>query len=292
MKRISNYLLVLFVSMAILAGGISNVKAGEFSAGATVMYGWWKPFLANYLQQLDRKMPIKTSFKMNMDSVLYAPMLGYKISDTWNISFILLMALHNQFSASSSNATLDLTGLNLARSTTSHINKYDADLRANHAINKYASIFIAVNAETDTYFGGYNAIVTFAPIIPITLPTKGSLRSFQYDCGPGAGVDLKFELVKNFYAQIKLSLYVMAGKLTRNIQYSTRKETINMAFKSIDEVIFSYYIESARATVSIGGRYHAMTFALMKATPTEHFKNYTTLFDQMGGITASVAFVF
>ena len=142
------------------------------------------------------------------------------------------------------------------------------------------------------YFGGYNAIVTFAPIIPITLPNKGSLRSFQYDCGPGIGVNLKFELIKNFYAQIKLSLYVMGGMLTRYTQYSTRKVTINMAFKSIDELILSYFIESARATVSIGGRYHLMTFAMMKATPTEHFKNYTTLFDQIGGITASVTFAF
>ena len=87
--------------MSITAGG-TEARAGEFSADAIVMYGWWKPFLANYLQQLDRKWPVQTTFFVKNSSALYGPVLGYKISDTWNLSFTLLMALHNQFYAASS----------------------------------------------------------------------------------------------------------------------------------------------------------------------------------------------
>ncbi len=291
MNRRFRLVLILLVSMSIITGGM-QAQAGEFSVGATVMYAWWKPFAANYLQQLDRKWPIQTTFYAENSSVLYGPILGYKISDSWKLSFMLLMALHNQFSAASHNATMDLSGFHLARTTADRMNKYDADLRAFYVAGKYADVFIAVNLEADKYFGDYRALISLAPVLPVLLPLAGSLRSFQYDCGPGVGVNLRFELVKNLYAQMRLSLYVMGGTLERNVQYEKRKVNSHLCLKSVDEVLLSYYIEAARTTISIGGRYHAMTFAQLSATPREFFKNYTTKFDQIGGMIFSAAYTF
>jgi len=291
MNRRYRLVLILLVCFSILAGG-TRVRAGEFSAGAAVMYGWWKPFAANYLRQLDRKWPLETTFYMKNSSALYGPVLGYKISETWSLSFTFLMALHNQYSAGSYNATLALDGLHLARTAIDRVNKYDADFRAYYKAGKYADVFFGINMEADKYFGDYRVLINLAPVLPVTLPLQGSLRSFSYDCGPGVGVNLRFELVKNLALQARLSLYVMGGTLQRYIQFEKRKVNTHMAFKSIEEVLLSYYIEGARTTISVGGRYQAMTFALMSASPREFFQNYTTKFDQLGGIiiTASYAF--
>jgi hypothetical protein len=291
MNRTERLVLIFLVSLSIIAGG-TRVRAGEFSAGATVMYGWWKPFAANYLQQLDRKWPIRTTFFMENSSAVYGPELGYRISGSWSLSFKLLMVLHNQYSAGSFNATLAPDGLHLARTEIDRINKYDADLRAYHAVGKYADIFIAVNMDADKYFGDYRVLIDLAPLIPVTLPLQGSLRSFRYDCGPGFGVNLRFELVKNLTVQARLSLYVMGGTLQRYIQFEKRRVNVHLAFKSIEEVLLSYYIEPARTTLTIGGRYHAMTFALLSSSPREFFQNYTTKFDQLGGVTFSAAYSF
>ena len=284
-------LIILLVVLSIILGG-TIVRAGEFSAGAMAMYGWWKPFAANYLQQLDRKYPIKTSFFMENSSVLYGPMLGYKISETWSLSFKLLMALHDQYAARSNNATAALDGLHLARTRIDRVNKYDADLRAYHPVGRYADIFIAANLEADKYFGNYRVLINMTPLLPATIPLQGSLRSFQYDCGPGFGVNLRFVLAKNLALQARLSLYVMGGTLQRYIQFEKRRENIHLAFKTIEELLLSYYFEAARTTVTIGGRYHAMTFALLKASPREFFNNYTTKFDQLGGVVLSAAYGF
>ncbi|HOT46821.1 MAG TPA: hypothetical protein PLM53_18210 [Spirochaetota bacterium] len=291
MNKKFRLVLILLVAISIIAGG-TTVRAGEFSVGAAVMYGWWKPFAANYLQQLDRKYPVKTTFFMENSSALYGPVLGYKISETWNLSFTLLTALHNQYSAGSYNATAALDGLHLARTEIDRVNKYDADLRAYYRASKYAGVFIAVNMEADKFFGDYRVLINLTPVLPVTIPLQGSLRSFQYDCGPGVGLNLTFELAKNLTAQIRLSLYVMGGTLQRYIQFEKRKVNTHMAFKSVEEVLLSYYIEGARTTISIGGRYHAMTFALMSASPREFFKNYTTKFDQLGGIIVTAAYTF
>ncbi len=155
-----------------------------------------------------------------------------------------------------------------------------------------SDIFIAVNLEADKYFGDYSVLISLWPVLPGPLPLRGSLRSFQYDCGPGFGVNLRIELVKNLTAQVRLSLYVMGGTLQRYIQFEKRKVNTHLAFKSIDEVLLSYYIEPARTTLTIGGRYQAMTFALLSASPREFFQNYTTRFDQLGGVTFSAAYAF
>lgn len=290
MNRTVRFTLILLVSISVIAGS-AKAQAGEFSAGAMVMYGWWKPFAANYLLQLDRKWPVQTTFFMENSSALYGPVLGYRINDSWNLSFVLLMALHNQFSAGSYNLTAALDGVHLARTAINRINKYDADLRAYHAVGRYADIFIAANMEAEKYFGDYRVLIGIAPMLP-PLPLSGSLRSFQYDCGPGFGVNLRFELVKNLALQARLSLYVMAGTLERYVQFEKRRVNTHLAFKSIEELLLSYYIEAARTTITVGGRYHAMTFALLEASPREFFKNYTTKFDQIGGVTFSAAYSF
>jgi len=291
MNRRFRLVLIILVCSSIIAGG-TRVRAGEFSAGAVVMYGWWKPFAANYLQQLDRKWPVETAFYMKNSSALYGPMLGYRVSETWNLTFTLLMALHNQFSAASTNLTLALDGLHLARTAIDRVNKYDADLRAYYRAGRYADVFFGVNMEADKYFGDYRVLINLAPVLPVTIPLQGSLRSFSYDCGPGVGVNLRFELVKNLSAQIRLSLYIMGGTLQRYIQFEKRRVNTHLAFKSINEVLLSYYIEGARTTISVGGRYHAMTFALMSASPREFFYNYTTKFDQLGGVILTAAYTF
>ena len=110
MKKTAYALLVVLVSACVITAGSTAVRAGEFSIGGIVMYGWWSPFAANYLQQLDRKMPVKTTFSMDDDSALYGPMLSYKATDSWKLTFTLLMALHDQFSAASNNMTFDPNG--------------------------------------------------------------------------------------------------------------------------------------------------------------------------------------
>ncbi len=287
----SRLVLILLVSLSIVAGGAA-ARAGEFSAGVTVMYGWWKPFAANYLRQLDRKWPMKTTFHMKNSSALYGPVLGYRVSGSWNLSFTLLMAVHNQLSAASTNLTMARDGLHLARTAIDRVNKYDADLRAYYSAGRYADLFIAVNMEADKYFGDYRVLIGLAPVLPVTVPLAGSLRSFQYDCGPGFGVNLKFELAKNLTARLRLSLYVMGGTLQRNVQFEKRRVNTHLSFKSIEEALLSYHIEAARTTITLGGRYHAMTFALMTASPREFFGNYTTKFDQIGGVTFSAAYLF
>jgi hypothetical protein len=290
MKKSAYVLLVVLISACFVTGGSATARAGEFSIGGIVMYGWWSPFAANYLQQLDRKMPIKTTFSMKDNSALYGPVLSYQATESWKLTFTLLMALHNQFSAASNNATLGMDGLHLARTTASHIDRYDADFRAYHTLNKYADIFVGANLDATKFFGGYNIMVE-TMILP-TIPLKGSLRSFQYDCGPGFGAKIGFDLAKNLRLDFKLSLYVTGGTLIRNIQHEKRKENIHLGFKTIEEVVLSYRIESAGILLSLGGRYQAMTFALLTSSPREYFNNYTTLFDQLGGVTASVAFAF
>jgi len=291
MKKTAYALLVVLVSTCVVAGGGTAVRAGEFSIGGIVMYGWWSPFAANYLQQLDRKMPIKTTFSMDDNSALYGPVLSYQATESWKLNFTLLMALHDQFSAASNNATFDINGgLNLARTTASHIDRYDADLRAYYTVNKYADVFVGANLDATKFFGGYN-VIAVTMILP-TFPLKGSLRSFQYDCGPGFGTKIGFDLAKNLRLDFKLSLYVTGGTLVRNIQYEKRKENIHLGFKTIEEVVLSYRIDPAGIILSVGGRYQAMTFALLTSTPREFFTNYTTLFDQLGGVTASVSFAF
>jgi hypothetical protein len=294
MKKTAYALLVVLVSASVVAGAGTAARAGEFSIGGIVMYGWWSPFAANYLRQLDRKMPIKTTFSMKDNSALYGPVLSYQAAESWKLTFTLLMALHGQFSAASNNMTFDMNGgTHIARTTASHIDRYDADLRAYHTLNKYADIFIGANLDATKFFGGYNVDV-IVPIFlpPPGLPLKGSLRSFQYDCGPGFGAKIGFDLAKNLRLDFKLSLYVTGGTLIRNIQYEKRKENIHLGFKTIEEVVLSYRIESAGILLSLGGRYQAMTFALLTSSMREYFNNYTTLFDQIGGVTASVAFAF
>ncbi|MBP7737541.1 MAG: hypothetical protein KA369_16290 [Spirochaetes bacterium] len=291
MNRTTRLVLILLVSMSIVAGG-ATARAGDFSAGAVVMYGWWKPFAANYLRQLDRKWPVRTTFHMENSSALYGPALGYRVSGSWNLSFTLLMAVHGQISAASTNLTMATDGLHLARTAIDRVNRYDADLRACYNAGRYADIFIAVNMEADKYFGDYRVLINLWPVLPVTLPLAGSLRSFQYDRGPGFGVNLRLELAKNLTAQLRLSLYVMGGTLQRYIQFEKRRVNTHLAFKSIEEVLLSYHIEAARTTITLGGRYHAMTFALMSASPREFFRNYTTKFDQLGGVTCSAAYAF
>jgi hypothetical protein len=292
MKISSRFLLVVLVTACVLSGGAMKASAGEFTLGAVVMYGWWSPFAGNYLQQQDRKMLIKTNFSMKDNSALYGPVLSYRATDSWKLTFTLLMAVHNQFSAASSNMTFGMDGLHLARTTASHIDRYDADLRAYYNLNKYADIFVAANLDASKFFGGYNVlIVTGIPLLP-EFPLKGSLRSFQYDCGPGFGAKIGFELAKNLMLDFRLSLYVTGGTLVRNIQHEKRKKNIHLGFKTIEEVVLSYRIDPAGIILSVGGRYQAMTFALLSASPREFFHNYTTLFDQLGGVTASVAFAF
>jgi hypothetical protein len=290
MKKTAYALLVVLVSACVITGGSTAARAGEFSIGGIVMYGWWSPFAANYLQQLDRKMPFKTTFSMKDNSALYGPVLSYQATDSWKLTFTLLMAVHGQFSATSNNVTLGMDGLHLARTSAAHIDRYDADIRAYHTLNKYADIFIGANLDASKFFGGYNVLVETMILPPI--PLKGSLRSFQYDCGPGFGAKIGFDLAKNLRLDFKLSLYVTGGTLIRNIQFEKRKENIHLGFKTIEEVVLSYRIDPAGLILSVGGRYQAMTFALLSSSPREYFKNYTTLLDQLGGVTASVAFAF
>lgn len=292
MKRVSYLLLVVFCSTCIVSAGRAAATAGEFSAGIIAMYGWWEPFAANYLQQLDRKKVIKTTFSMKDSSALYGPFLSWQATESWNLSFTLLMAVHDQFSASSNNLTLGMEGLHLARTTLSHMERYDADLRATKKLNKYAGVFVAANLDVSKYFGGYNIIITAQPLLPLELPAKGSLRSYEYDCGPGVGAALGFELAKNLTLNMRLSLYVMGGTLTRKVQHEQKKVNTHLAFKTIEDVTLSYRIDPAGIILSIGGRYQAMTFAAMTMSPREFFHNYTTLFDQLGGVTMSAAVVF
>ena len=264
MKKSSRFLLVVLVSACITSGGAITASAGEFTLGAVAMYGWWSPFAANYLQQLDRKMSIRTTFSMKDNSVLYGPVLSYKATDSWKLTFTLLMAVHNQFSAASNNMTLGLNGLHLARTTASHIDRYDADLRAYYTLNKYADIFVAANLDASMFFGGYNVLIE-TMILP-GFPLKGSLRSFQYDCGPGFGAKIGFDLAKNLILDFRLSLYVTGGTLVRNIQHEKRRKNIHLGFKTIEEVVLSYRVDAAGIILSVGGRYQAMTFALLTTT--------------------------
>lgn len=294
MKKLSHLLLVVLVFTCAIStwSATANAAVGDVSVGAIAMYGWWNPFAKNYFKQQDRKMPIRSTFSMKDSSALYGPVLTWQATESWKLSFTLLMALHNQFSLSSDNLTLGLTGLHLARTTASRVEKYDADLRAYKKMNKYVDIFIAANVDVNKFFGGYNAIISFVPVLPIEVPMKGSLRSFQYDCGPGFGFNLGFELAKNLTLDLKLSLYVMAGTLQRNVQFEARKTNVHLGFKSIEEVVLSYLIEPANIILSVGGRYQLMTFALITQDPREYFGNYTALFDQLGGVTVSAAYLF
>jgi hypothetical protein len=227
---------------------------------------------------------------MKDNSALYGPVLSYRATDSWKLTFKLLMAVHNQFAAASNSMTLGMDGLHIARTSVSHIDRYDADLRAYYTLNKYADLFVGANLDASKFFGGYNVLI--ATMILPPLPLKGSIRSFQYDCGPGFGFTIGFEMAKNLRLDFKLSLFVTGGTLVRNIQHEKRKENIHLGFKTVDEIVLSYRIEQAGITLSAGGRYQAMTFALLSASPREYFHNYTTLFDQLGGVTASVAYAF
>ncbi|HOD14985.1 MAG TPA: hypothetical protein PK307_03720 [Spirochaetota bacterium] len=290
MKKSPRFLLVVLVSVSVLSGGAVAASAGEFTIGAMAMYGWWSPFAANYLQQLDRKKTVQSTFSMKDHSALYGPVLSFRASDSWKLTFTLLMAVHNQFSAASNNMTFGDDGLHLARTTASHIDRYDADFRAYYTLNKYADIFVAANLDASKFFGGYNVLIV-TTLLP-AFPLKGSLRSFQYDCGPGFGAKIGFELAKDLVLDFRLSLYVTGGTLIRNIQHEKRKENIHLGFKTIEEVVLSYRIEPAHMIISLGGRYQAMTFALLRSSSREYFHNYTALFDQLGGVTASVAYGF
>lgn len=267
----------------------------RFSAGPMLWYAWWSPVLKYFLTNTDTsRATVSKRFSMRDSSIIYGPAFSYRISDRWSMTAVFMFCAHGQYSAVGSAITLDSMFTPTAtRVTANRIHRYDADLTFGYALNRYVRLFIGAKGQAFTFEGNYRAMLRIAALY---LPLLGSMSARSVSAGIGCGVGVTVPLGAGFYFMATASGIAMPDEFVKIRGHLYRDRAIALAFGANATASFAYLIEKANVTVSLGGRYQLLAYALLKddysILGTMNTKGLNRELDQFYGLLLSVLFSF
>lgn len=268
----------------------------RFSAGPMLWYAWWSPqkyFLTN---SDTARVTAGKSFSMRNSSIIYGPALSYRISDRWSMTAVFMFCIHGQYSAGGSSLTLgqQLTPT-ITRTTITRMNRYDADLTFGYSLNRYFRLFIGTKGQAFTHEGNYRVILLF-PAYSFSLPLFGFVRARSVSVGAGSGVGVTVPLGAGFFFQSAVSVIAMPGEFMKVKGHLLRDRAVLLSYGGNATVSFAYVIDRANITISLGGRYQILSYALLKDDYSILGGMYASALkgdsDQFYGLLLSVLFSF
>ncbi|MBN2079267.1 MAG: hypothetical protein JW838_09895 [Spirochaetes bacterium] len=257
---------------------------GRFIAGPVLRYDWWSPFFENYMRGSGRGGSLVSTCDVNDSAFFYGPLLGYRFSERWRIEGIFLFSARNGYRADSRRFFALPGALVYEGRTLRFIDCYELQVAAVYSPARMLRVFAGVRSQLHQGSGSSIMLVGTGTEI---FPLRPTARMIDYRAGLMAGAGSTFPLGAGFAVDMALTILCMPGEHRERGPVMNRYPFIS--FGGIGELALAFTPGSVGVTISLGGRYQALTQVPLPGADWS-MAGTRPRCDQSGGLTASASF--